>query len=365
MKALAAFPDEKSVRLIDLPEPGPLGPSDVRLRVLDVGICGTDREIAAFLYGTPPAGSPHLVMGHESLGEVVEVGAAVTNVAVGDLAIPMVRRPCPHLYCRPCRDGRQDFCVTGDFLERGIKGAPGYLAGQVVDDERYFVRVPKELRDVAVLVEPLTIAEKAADQVSVLLQRIPGNLEQSAAFRRAVVLGAGPVGLLGAMKLVESGWETWVYSKGDPSSPSAEVATALGARFVSSDAHDPASLAEMVGSISLVYEATGAARVSFDVMSVLGVNGVFVFTGVPGRKGPIELDADLIMRNLVLKNQVVVGTVNAGRADFEAAVRDIEAFLGSFPEAVRALITARIPFDGAREAVLSPPPGIKTVVEVG
>jgi threonine dehydrogenase-like Zn-dependent dehydrogenase len=119
----------------------------------------------------------------------------------------------------------------------------------------------------------------------------------------------------------------------------------------------------MVGNISLVYEATGAAKISFDVLNMLGVNGVFIFTGVPGVRAPVEIDAEQIMRNVVLNNQVICGTVNAGRASFEEGVRDLESFMRRFPAAVRALITARVTLDDARDAVLSRG-GIKSVITV-
>ena len=365
MKGLAVFPGSKDVRLVDHVEPAISDPYHVKARMLEVGICGTDREIASFLYGEPPHDSDHLVLGHESLGEVVEVGSAVTTIAPGDLVVWMVRRPCGRLQCRPCRVGRQDFCITGEFIERGIKQAHGFLTEFVVDHEQYAIRVPRGLRDVAVLVEPLTIAEKGEEQARAVFSRLPGDLVKWEGFRRAVVLGAGPVGLLGAMKLIAADFETWIYSRGPATSINAEVAAAMGARFVSSDRHTPSDLAEMIGGIGLVYEATGAAKVSFDVLAELGANGVYVFTGVPGRRGEIELDADRIMRNMVLSNQAVVGTVNAGRNAFESAVADLQVFLDRFPEAVHAMITARVPMDGAREAVLSPPPGIKTVVAIG
>ena len=114
---------------------------------------------------------------------------------------------------------------------------------------------------------------------------------------------------------------TWVYSRDNADSPNVRIVSAIGARFISSAEHPPADLAKMVGNISLVYEATGAAKISFDVLSVLGVNGVFIFTGVPGVRAPIEIDAERIMRNLVLNNQVICGTVNAGRASFEEGVQ--------------------------------------------
>jgi threonine dehydrogenase-like Zn-dependent dehydrogenase len=135
MNAIAVTPCEKKVSIIDQPAPKLAGVGDVKLRMLEVGVCGTDREICTFQYGTPPEGSPHLVIGHESLGEVVEVGAAVSRVKVGDLVVPMVRRPCSVPTCTACRSDRQDFCYTGGFRERGIKGLHGFMTEMIVDDE--------------------------------------------------------------------------------------------------------------------------------------------------------------------------------------------------------------------------------------
>jgi threonine dehydrogenase-like Zn-dependent dehydrogenase len=218
MKAVAVTPGKKTVGIVDQPEPRISSPTDVKLRMIEAGVCGTDKEICAFEHGTPPNGSDQLVIGHESLGEVVEIGAQVTRVKVGDLVVPMVRRPCHHDNCIACSSGRQDFCFTGDFQERGIKEMHGFMAQYVVDDEKYMNLVPRELREVAVLVEPLTIAEKALIQVWDVQQRLPwGCAAQPGKAQdhchRAVVLGAGPVGLLGAMALVDSDFDTTVYAR--------------------------------------------------------------------------------------------------------------------------------------------------------
>src|SRR4026209_1955381 len=165
MRAIAVTPAEKEIAIIDLPEPAISSPTDVKLRMIEAGVCGTDKEIYAFEYGTPPPGSSDLVTGHESLGEVIEVGSSVTRVKVGDLVVPMVRRPCPHDYCPACRSGRQDFCFTGDFTERGIKGGDGFMTQFVVKNERYINPGPGVLGGGGVLCEPLTIAEKALIQV--------------------------------------------------------------------------------------------------------------------------------------------------------------------------------------------------------
>ena len=370
MKAIAVFPDKREIRLIDHPEPKISKPTDVKLRVIEVGVCGTDKEICAFEYGTPPDGSEYLVIGHESLGEVVETGSAVSRVKVGDLVVPMVRRPCPHESCLACRSGRQDFCYTGDFTERGIKMQHGFMTEFIVDDEQYMNVVPGGLRDVGVLVEPLTIAEKGLTQLWQVQQRLPWACplepEKPAAYcHRSVVLGAGPVGLLGAMVLVNEGFHTFVYSQEPKPSPKSDLVELIGATYVPGKETTLEQLAALVGNIDVVYEATGASSVSFQLMELLGTNGVFIFTGVPGRKGPIELDADLIMRNLVLKNQIVYGTVNANRDAFESAIGDLQTFTKKWPGAVRTLITKRYTMEQHRDLLLGKAGGIKNVISIG
>jgi threonine dehydrogenase-like Zn-dependent dehydrogenase len=366
MRAVAVFPSDKTIRLVDHPEPRLGSDREVLVRILDVGVCGTDREIARFDYGSPPPGAPYLVLGHESLGQVVETGAAVTRIRAGDLVVTTVRRPCPHPTCRACASGRQDFCFTGDFTERGIKERHGYMTELIVDDERYMHVVPAALRDVGVLVEPLTIAEKALIQVWDVQERLPwtapGSPDGGGHGARALVLGAGPVGLLGAMALIVRGFETWVYSHGPVDSAQARWVEAIGGRYLSSETTPVAAITDAMSSIDLVYEATGASSLAFEVLQVLGTNGVFVFTGVPGRKGPISIDADLLMRNLVLKNQLVFGTVNAGADAFEAAAEDLARFDARWPTQLRALITGRYPPDAFADLLLKPSSGIKRLI---
>jgi len=357
------------VRVIDHPEPGLERDTEVLLEMLDVGICGTDREIARFEYGSPPLGSPHLVIGHESLGRVVEAGRAVTRVKPGDLVVTMVRRPCHHAECRACSKGRQDFCFTGDFTERGIKRRHGFMAERVVDDQRFMHPIPGHLRDVGVLVEPLTIAEKALIQVWDVRERLPWTVAGAPAGsgngEKAVVLGAGPVGLLGALALLVRGFETWVYSLEPQAGPKARWVESVGARYLSSTSTSLAEMVARTGNVDLLYEATGAAGMAFQALEVLGVNGVFVFTGVPGRRGPIEIDADVIMRNLVLKNQLVFGTVNAGADAFQAAVDDLARLHARWPQQLCALVTSRHPPEACADLLLNPPSGIKSVVSFG
>src|SRR6185436_11548256 len=315
MKAVAVNPRKREVNLIDHPVPEISAATEVKFRTLEVGICGTDREICRFDYGNPPAGFDHLVLGHEGLGVVTEVGADVHHIKPGDLVVPTVRRPCPHEHCVPCRNDRSDFCTTGDFVERGIKEYHGFMTEQVVEQEKYLCVVPPELRDVAVLMEPLTVAEKALIQIWQMQKRLhwecplvegkaPGHCH------KAVILGAGPIGILGAMAFKVAGFETVVYSRSKAPNPKSELVESFGVKYISSETTTPEELAAMLGNIDVVYEGVGGAKVSFEVLKVLGLNGIFVFTGIPGFPLPhIMIDGELIMRNMVLKNQVALGTV--------------------------------------------------------
>jgi len=359
MKAAAVYQSKRSTGLIEVEEPKITAPDQVMIRVLKVGICGTDREICAFEYGDPPAGSDYLVLGHECLGEVVEVGSAVEHFKTGDLAVPMVRRPCDHPECVACRAGRSDFCYTGDFTERGIKQRHGFMTELVVDSDQYMNRLPAELRDVGVLIEPLTIAEKALEQIAAVQTRLPWQGPH-----RALVLGAGPVGLLGAMTLANAGFAVTVYSKVPEPNPAAEIVKAMGARYISSEQTPVNQMAEIVGNIDVVYEAVGASQFAFEVLRVLGTNGLFVFTGVPGHRPPVPIDTDAIMRNMVLKNQAVVGSVNAGKIAFESAIKDLSAFHQKWPDALKGLITGHFPIDRFSEPI-EHASGIKNVIDIG
>ncbi|HVJ90668.1 MAG TPA: glucose 1-dehydrogenase [Labilithrix sp.] len=330
---------------------------DVTVRMREVGICGTDREICAFDYGAPVPNSDRLVLGHEGLGEVVDVGPAVQTLSPGDLVALTVRRPCSSPNCVACRAGRQDFCVTGRFKERGIAGADGFMTEFVVEEERYLVRVPHALADVGVLVEPLTIVAKAAVELEAILRRYPWE----PLGLRALVLGAGPIGLLAAMMFVARDVETFVYSLEPADGDRARLTRSFGGHYVSARDTPLEQLSSRIGAAHVVFEAVGTAKVAFGALPCLAPNGVFILSGVPAGDAPIEMNLDGIMRDIVLKNQVVFGTVNASRSAFEASVRQLEQFLGLFPDAIRGLITHRAKLDDAPD-LLRRADGIKQVV---
>lgn len=367
MRAVAMFPTEKKIRLVDRPAPTLERDDEVRLRILDVGVCGTDHEIARFEYGTPPAGEPYLVMGHESLGEVAEVGRGVTELKPGDLVVTTVRRPCGRPECRPCAHDRPDYCTTGAYTERGIKGRHGFMTEEVVDLAKNMHAVPAGIADIAVLTEPLTITEKALNELDSVLTRMPwiDPRKEEKRGMNAVVLGAGPVGLLGAMALIVRGFDTWIYSRESAKSPRADWVYSIGAKYLESGTLPVAQLGKAVGNVDLILEATGSANLAFAALPAIGMNGMMVYTGVPGGKNSVTLDAERIMRDLVLENQLLYGTVNAGPRAFEHAIADLGRFDVRWPKQVRSLITGRFPPETIGDVLSGGKEAIKSVIQFG
>ncbi len=369
MKAVGVVPSRKEVRQLEHPHPQLTQDNEVHIRTLEVGICGTDREICTFAYGQGPAGCDYLVLGHECLGEVVEVGSKVKQFKKGDLVVPSVRRPCTDPNCIPCREGRQDFCSTWKFTERGINQRHGYMTEYFVEEETYLTPVPTNLRDVAVMAEPLTVAEKGLAQMWQVQKRVPGwehhnrDGKGRGYGKNAVVLGAGPIGLLGAMKLLIEGFKVFIYSRSPKPNFKADLAESIGAEYISSVKMGADDLAQHIGNIDLVYEAVGEGHVSFEVVRVLGINGVFVFTGIPAQKPAIPIYADNIMRNITLKNHALVGTVNASPQAFIDAIHDLGEFKKRWPKQLAQLITGRHTVDAYRELLVGKAQGIKNVIE--
>ncbi|MEP7358193.1 MAG: glucose 1-dehydrogenase [Anaerolineales bacterium] len=335
MKAVAVYPRKpNSIHLTDLARPSvndiPNG-RGVLIKVLRIGVDGTDKEINLGEYGAAPPGYDFLTIGHESFGRVVEVGPAVHELAVGDYAVATVRRRGSSIYDQI---GTYDMTTDADYFERGINLRHGYLTEFFVDDPEYIVRVPAPLKEVGVLLEPTSIAEKGIAQAFEIQRRLKVWHPT-----RAAVIGAGTLGLLATLALRLRGLEVTTLARTEPPYLNSELAEALGARYLSTRSTPLARAAEQHGPFDLIFEATGASSVVFEAMEALGRNGVLVLTGIAGGNRMVEVPGDRILTGFVLGNKVAVGSVNANREYFERGVQDMAAAALQYPGWLKRLLT--------------------------
>ena len=367
MKAIAIVPGQSIVRLVDRPEPMISQPDEVKLKTIRVGICGTDREEVAGGRADPPFGQNELVIGHEMLAQVTEVGASVSRVKPGDLAVFTVRRGCGR--CLPCSMNRSDMCETGDYRERGIKGMDGYQTEFIVDREQYLIRVPAELEPVAVLTEPLSIAEKAIDEaVRIQFARLPDAQATPNWLygRRCLVAGLGPVGLLAAMILRLRGAEVYGLDVVEPGSARPQWLEHIGGSYVDGRKVPADKIETRLPPMELIIEAAGIASLQFNLVDALALDGIYVPTGIPGGDRPLQLDGAELIRSLVLRNLGMVGSVNAARDHYQLAVEHLYEGNLRWPGWVSRLITGRKTVDQYDEALQHHDPDeIKTVIAWG
>jgi len=363
VKAITVIPrTPNSSSLRDIREPGVDEAPDgrgVRVRILRVGLDGTDKEINAGEYGAPPPGCDYLVLGHEGFGVVEQVGPNVTEVAPGDYVVAIVRQPGESVYDAI---GTPDFTIDETYREHGISLVHGFLTEYYVEEPERLVLIPRELREVGVLLEPTTVVEKGITQAFEIQRRL--KVWQP---RRAAVLGAGTIGLLGALLLRLRGLEVTVFGLEEPPYLNSDLVEALGARYVSTKHTSLAEGADKFGPFDLMVEATGFSPLVFEAMEVLGRNGVLVLCSVTGGDRKVEVPADKINLGFVLGNKVLVGTVNASRADFEASVRDLATAEARWPGWLARLFTHKV--EGLTNCpkafeLLGAPGAIKVFVEV-
>jgi glucose 1-dehydrogenase len=319
MKALAVFPGQaNSLHLADLTKPTvdsvPNG-RGVLVRVLRVGVDGTDKEINAAEYGAAPEGYDFLVIGHEGFGQVEAVGSEVTEVKPGDFVVATVRRPGTSIYDRI---GTSDMSTDDIYFERGINLRHGYLTEYYVDDAEFIVKIPKGLRDVGVLLEPLTVVEKGIAQAYEIQRRLRVWHP-----KRAAVTGAGTIGLLAALVLRLRGLDVTVFGQRPEPYRNSELIRQLDARYLSTKTTSVLDGASKHGPFDIVFEATGYSPIAFEAMRALGKNGVLVLSSVTGGDRHTDVMSDKINLDFVLGNKVVVGTVNANREYFERGVQDM------------------------------------------
>ena len=340
MKAIAVLPGRAgTLHLAELAKPSVQDVADGRgvlVKVLRVGLCGTDKEIDAAEYGQAPPGSDFLVIGHESFGQVAEVGPGVSELAPGDYVVPTVRRPGASVYDLA---GMYDMSTDDVYYERGISLLHGYLTEYFVESPEHLIRVPRELKHVAVLLEPTAVIQKGITQAYEIQRRL-----KIWSPRRAAVLGTGPIGLLASMSLRMRGVEVSAFGRRQAPYRNADLLAELGVRYVSTTEESLEEAAAAYGPFDLIFEATGYSPIAFEAMQHLGKNGVLILSSVTGGGREVQVPADAINLEFVLGNKVMVGTVSDSRDHFEAGIYDLSRMEMESPGWLAKLLTH--PIDG-------------------
>lgn len=336
MKAIAVTPGKPdSAHLVEMTAPKVSDVEDGRgvlVRVLRVGVDGTDKEINAAEYGAAPQGYDFLVIGHEGFGQVEAVGSKVTHVKPGDYVVATVRRPGHSIYDLI---GTSDMTTDDTYYERGINLLHGYLAEYYVDDAEFIVKVPEGLKAVGVLLEPMSVVQKGITQAFEIQRRLRVWKP-----KRAAVMGAGTIGLLATLTLRLRGIEVVTFGKTPKPYINSDLIEAIGATYVTSDELPVAeSPNRYEGGFDIIFEATGYSPIVFDSMLALAKNGVLVLSSVTGGDRKTEVPADKINLEFVLGNKVMVGTVNANREYFESGVGDMSKAELEYPGWLARLLT--------------------------
>jgi threonine dehydrogenase-like Zn-dependent dehydrogenase len=327
----------------DWPEPA-AEEGALLVEALAVGICGTDLEIIAGHYGEAPPGERDLVLGHESLGRVLEDPSG--TLAPGDLVAGIVRHPDP-VPCPNCAVDEWDMCRNGQYTEHGIKALPGFARDRWRVPPRFAVGLDPALERVGVLLEPTSVVAKAWDHIERIGQRAEWQP------RTVLVTGAGPIGLLAALLATQRGLAVHVLDLAT-SGPKPELVAALGATYHATP------VSELDIDPDVVIECTGAPSVVLDVMCKVGHNGIVCLTGVSSGGRTIDFDAGSLNRALVLENNVVFGSVNANRRHWDRAAGALARADRSWLE---SLISRRVPVGAYAEAYRPQPDDIKVVLD--
>jgi threonine dehydrogenase-like Zn-dependent dehydrogenase len=336
-----------SALIAELPEPGPDEGSVLAAGLL-AGICGTDAEILRG-GGAPPDGRTRLVIGHESLGRVLEAPPDAP-VRTGDLVAGLVRRPDP-VPCPACAAGQADFCANGRYTERGIKGLDGYGATCWRVSPRFAVRVPDALGDLGVLTEPGSVVAKAWEQIDRIAGRAP---RPGSRVRVALVTGAGPIGMLAALLGRQRGYQVHVFDR-VASGPKPVLVAALGATYH----HGPAGRLDLRPDV--VLECAGASQLVIELAPRLAPAGLMCLIGISSAEQSQPVNMNRLGRSMVLGNSVVFGTVSAARRHYEQAV---EALSRADPAWLSGLISRRVPLSRWPEGLARKPEDVKVVVDL-
>jgi len=319
------------------------------LRTSKIGICGTDLEIIQGGYGEAPPNSDYLVLGHECLATVEDAPSNSAGIEKGDLVVPTVRRPDG---CLNCQNGESDMCLTGQYKEHGIKGLHGFCSEYSVSDLNYLVRIPAELSDVAILLEPTSVAEKGVFQSFKIQDRMIWKPQ------KALVLGTGPVGLLTVLLLRLRGLDVTAVATRPKDSLKARLVEKIGGTYVNGTDQPISGL----GRFDLILEETGVASLAAEAQGLLNNNGVLCLLGIY-RPNLATQDIGHSYDDIVLGNKITFGSVNANKRYFVSGIQDFKTIQQKFPGVLKSMFTKTVGPSNYSQAYSPTKDDIKSVID--
>lgn len=353
----------KKIHLEEVPEPNIEQANEVKIKVLKVGICGTDRELIAKGIGIPPPNEKGLILGHEMLGQVVETGKNVRSFHKHDYVVVTVRRGCNQ--CPSCLNQRSDLCSSGKYTERGIKARHGFQSEYVVDEEQYLVKVPKSFASIGFLCEPMSVVEKAIDELLNLQKQRLANWksDEDLQNKSALVVGLGPIGLLACFTLRAKGMKVYGLEVSSSKSLRAQILEQIGGIYINGNEMTPEAIANQFGPMDIILEAAGVADLDFHLLESLQYNGGYVLTGIPGHEAIFSIPGGHLIASLVLKNQLLLGSVNASRKHWDFALSSLEKIEQKWPGKLVKLVTSSSHYTQFETAFIKKPEEIKSILE--
>ncbi len=346
------------IEVPDISSSATIGADEVLCRTLQLGICGTDREILHSATPWAPAGDSYLVLGHECLARVEEVGEAVTSLKVGDLVVPAVRRSLPG------KSRRLDYLPIGGFTERGIFYEHGFSMSRWLDQPQHLYLVPEATADIAIFTEPLAVAEKGVNEAITLQQARLGENAWHGMVPRVLVTGMGPIGFAAVLACVARGWEVTMLGRDSPDSFRATLAQKFGATYLPMS-HSCYSLSDVESDgVDLILECTGSEEIMVKSTSLLRSCGIMVWLGSSRLPQPTSLNVGAMMQHGLMNNHLHIGCVNSAPRDFEDAISHLSALKKTHQQELQSLITARVTMDDSLWHYLHrEPQGIKTIID--
>jgi len=367
---------EPGIRSFEVPVPEIKQPDEVLVRMKEVGLDGTDFNMVRYNLQDVAEGKNQIILGHEGIGVVEAAGNKVKTLKPGDIVSVLVRRGCGE--CEPCLNNASDMCMTGRFTERGIHKLDGMLTEYIVDRENFLVKVPPQVKHLAVFTEPLSIVEKGVEQLRIIQSRLPWYCPHGGhdlggpdwgECKVGLVVGAGPLGLLAASLLRLSKAYTYVADIVPEDNPKVNFVSGMDAKYIDVRDKTPEQIVDFCctpsGVLNIIFEASGAAATALELIPFMSRSSIYVMTGIPRDDIKVKIDAARLMRQIVRYNQVIVGSVNSNRSHFEMALGDLERINKSFGGMLEKMITRRVPLKDYETAFkVDDPNHIKTVVEI-